>query len=115
MTEHIIDAKGKTLGRVASAAALLLRGKNDPAFRPHIAPVVKVTVINASELKIPATKLSGKIYRRHTHYPGGEKFETLSELITKKSVAEAIRRAVRGMLPPNRLRAIMIKRLVVKA
>ena len=115
MTEHIIDAKGKTIGRVASAVALLLRGKNDPAFRPHLAPVVKVTVINASELKIPATKLDGKIYRRHTHYPGGEKFETLSELLTKKGADAAIRRAVRGMLPPNRLRPIMIKRLVVKA
>ncbi len=115
MTEHIIDAKGKTIGRVAAAAALALRGKNDPAFRPHVLPTTKVTIINASELKIAATKLTGKVYRRHTHYPGGEKFETLTELIAKKGHGEAIRRAIRGMLPPNRLRPLMLKRLTIKA
>ncbi|MDO8183896.1 MAG: 50S ribosomal protein L13 [bacterium] len=112
--EHTIDAKGKTIGRVASAAALLLRGKNDPAYQPHLAPKNKVTIINAKSLKISDRKLTDKIYRRHTHYPGGEKFETLEQLLVKKGPSEALRRAVRGMLPANRLRPLMMKHLIIK-
>lgn len=112
--EHIIDAKDKALGRVASAAALLLRGKDEPTFRPHLLPETSVKIINAGAMKISNKKLTDKIYLRYTGYPGGQRAETLNDVLTKKGPDEAIRRAVRGMLPPNRLRAIMLTRLKIE-
>lgn len=112
--EHIIDAKGKSLGRVASATALLLRGKDETTFAPNKLPETSVKIINAGALKIIEKKLGEKVYRRHTHYPGGEKFETLGHLNDRLGPAEAIRRAVRGMLPANRLRPLMLKKLKIE-
>lgn len=111
---HIIDAKGMKLGRVASKAALLLRGKNEVTWRPHRLPVASVKIINAKSLNINPSKKTSKIYRRHSGYPGGLKEETLAAVIAKKGEAEALRRAVRGMLPANRLRPLMLKQLKIE-
>lgn len=112
--DYVIDAQGKKLGRVASEAAKVLMGKNTPDYRPNVAPEVKVRIQNASQLDISEKKLKGKVYTRYTGYPGGLKKETLEEVIDKKTHAEALRRAVYGMLPANKLRKIMLSNLVVE-
>lgn len=112
--EKIIDAKGRALGRVASEAAKLLRGKDETGFRPYKLPEAGVKIINAGELKIDPKKRAEKIYLRYTGYPGGQRAATLNDVLVKKGPDEAIRRAVRGMLPPNRLRAVMLKRLKIE-
>lgn len=111
--EYTIDAKGRTLGRIATEAATLLRGKNKPTFERNIAPKVKVTIINAAEAKIPAKKTLDKYYKHYSGYPGGMKYQTLEQVIAKKGVKEALRHAVFGMLPINKLRPIMIKNLTI--
>lgn len=109
--EYTIDALNRTVGRVASEVAFKLMGKNTPEYQPNVAPDVKVTIINTSKAKIPATKLKGKVYYRHSQYPGGQKAETMEMVIAKFGHGEVFRRAVYGMLPKNKLRAIMIKNL----
>lgn len=110
---YTIDATRKSLGRVASEAASILMGKNTPAFERNIAPKVTVKVENSSKLAITAKKSREKTYRYHSHYPGGERFETLAQLSARKGYGEAVWKAVYGMLPDNRLRKIMMKNLVV--
>ncbi len=109
--EHTLDATNKSLGRVASEAALLLRGKENPSFLRHVKPTNKVKILNASQLKITGNKRDGKVYLRHSGYPGGQKKETLAEMETKKGLTEALRLAVYGMLPDNKLRSIMMNNL----
>jgi large subunit ribosomal protein L13 len=111
--EYTINAKDRTIGRVAAEAATLLRGKNKPTFERNIAPKVKVTIINASLMKIPTKKTLDKYYKHYSGYPGGLKYETLGEVIAKKGIKEVLRRAVYGMLPINKLRPIMIKNLII--
>lgn len=111
--EHVIDATGKSFGRLASEVALLLRGKNSPTFRPNVAPTNKVVINNAGKIKMTGNKLGQKIYTRHSSYPGGLKSEVLEEVIEKKGASEVIRRAVYGMLPSNRLRKIMMSNLTI--
>lgn len=111
--KHIIDAKNRTLGRVASDAAKFLMGKDTPAFARNIAPDVEVEVINASKLKINEKKNKGKTYRTYSGHPGGQKEETLGDLTARKGIAEAVKRAVKGMLPDNKLKAKMIIKLKV--
>lgn len=111
--EYKIDATKKSLGRVASEAATVLMGKNAPTFERNKAPKVKVIVSNASRLAITAKKAGEKLYRRHSHYPGGEKFETLNQVVARKGYEEIVWKAVFGMLPDNRLRSVMMKNLVV--
>ena len=111
--EYEIAAAGKKLGRVATEAANILMGKNDPSFRKHTAPDVTVTITNARMLDISSNKAAGKVYTRYTQYPGGLRKETLSEVLEKKGASEAMRRAVKGMLPKNKLQAVMLKNLVV--
>lgn len=113
ITQHKIDASGQSLGRVASEAAKLLMGKDTPAYQRHIAPNVSVEIINASKLEISTRKKEGKIYTHYTGYPGGLRKESLGSLIDKKGYGEALRKAVRGMLPNNKLRVIMLKNLSV--
>ncbi|OHA58628.1 MAG: 50S ribosomal protein L13 [Candidatus Vogelbacteria bacterium RIFOXYD1_FULL_44_32] len=111
--EHILDASNISLGRIASSAAVLLRGKNTPAFERYEKPTNKVKIINASKMTVTGRKMSDKIYLTHSGYPGGQKARTLTQVIAKKGVDEAIRQAIYGMLPDNKLRAIMMKNLVI--
>lgn len=113
MIKHTIDAKGKKLGRVASEAAKLLMGKNTVTFSRHQIPDVEVTITNAAKLSIAEKKLDTKGYARFSGYPGGLRFEKLGHLITRRGMKEALRHAVRGMIPNNKLRPLMLKRLHV--
>lgn len=102
------------LGRVASAAAKALLGKHEPAFAKHLVAGVKVTVINASKIKLSGTKAKNKTYVRYSGYPGGQKTETYAMLTARRGEAEALRRAVLGMLPKNKLQAKRIKLLTIQ-
>lgn len=107
---HTIDATGKVLGRLATEIAILLRGKHRPDFRPHKDAGDIVVVKNVSKIKITGKKMEKKKYYHHSGFLGGIKEIPLKKLFTKNP-AEVLRRAVRGMLPNNRLRAKQIKRL----
>lgn len=107
-----IDASGKILGKIAVEAADALRGKNKPTFSPHQPTENKVIIINAAKIRITGTKLEDKRYYRHSGYLGGIKSETLKEVMIKNP-AEVIRRAVKGMLPKNRLQDIWLKNLQI--
>ncbi len=113
MKEYTIDATNKAVGRVATEAAVLLMGKDTPAFRRNVAPEVKVTIENASKIKFDPKKLKGKIYQRYSGYPGGRKERTMEEVIDKKGYSEIFEKAVYGMLPSNRLRSVMMKNLFI--
>jgi large subunit ribosomal protein L13 len=108
-----IDATNMKLGRVASQAAASLMGKDSVAFARHILTDVKVEVINAGKLNVDDTKKRTKIYTRYSGYPGGQRQLTLEKISEKKGMKEAVRIAVRGMLPPNKLRAKMLKNLTI--
>lgn len=110
-TQHTIDATDKSLGRLASEVAVLLRGKNDASFMRHLKPTNKVKVVNASKIKFTGDKLNNKIYNHHTGYPGGLKSATLGNMLERKGIASVLEKAVYGMLPDNKLRAIMMKNL----
>lgn len=109
-----IDAQGKTLGRVASEAAKILLGKHKPAFVKNAVMGEEVTIINASKVKISGAKRINKRYVRYSGYPGGKKEESYAMLVARRGEGEAIRRAVLGMLPKNRLQARRIKLLTIK-
>ncbi|MBI2431109.1 MAG: 50S ribosomal protein L13 [Candidatus Levybacteria bacterium] len=110
---HMIDVKEKILGRAATEIAKLLMGKAKPYFVRHLDCGDYVVVINAKEAKVTGGK-EGKIYYRYSGYPGGLKKETLSDLRQRKP-EEIIIHAVKGMLPQNRLRDAMLRRLFVFA
>lgn len=112
-TTKTIDATNKKLGRVASLAAATLMGKDSVAFARHILTDVKVEVVNAGKINVDDTKKRTKIYKRYSGYPGGQKEITLEKVTEKKGMKEAVRIAVRGMLPPNKLRAKMLKNLTI--
>lgn len=111
---YLIDAKNKTIGTVASAAASLLRGKNQPTYTPHLDPKQHVVVINAKEIRTTGNKLSGKIYRYHTGFMGGVKSTPLAHML-EKNPAQTIELAVKGMLPLNKWRVTLQNRLHVYA
>lgn len=108
-----IDATNKKLGRVASEIASILRGKDTITFTPHVFADVKVEVINAGKINVDDTKKRTKIYKRYSGYPGGQKELSLETITEKKGMKEAVRIAVRGMLPPNKLRAKMMRNLTI--
>ncbi|MDP3955990.1 MAG: 50S ribosomal protein L13 [bacterium] len=112
--QYVIDAQGKQLGRVASEAAKALRGKNDPSFAPNKLADVWVKIENAKGLNITEKKADEKVYTRFSGYPSGLHKRTLGELIEKKGISEALTKAVYGMLPSNRLRPRMMKRLTIE-
>ncbi len=112
--KYTIDAEGKPLGRVASAVAVLLRGKDSSSFERHTSPINTVEIINASKLNISERRAQGTTYRTHSGRPGSEKVETLARLIDRRGIDEALIRAIRGMLPANRLRPLMMKNLTIK-
>lgn len=109
---YLIDASGKILGRAATDVAVKLIGKNKPYFAKNLDCGDYVVVINAREVKVTGKKDRGKVYTRYSGYPAGLKRVTLSEMREKKP-EEIIRHAVSGMLPKNRLRASMLRRLFV--
>jgi large subunit ribosomal protein L13 len=112
--EYVIDAKDKALGRVASEAAMALRGKKDPSFAPHKLADVWVTITNSQDIKVSGNKREEKVYTSYTGYPGGLRKKTMEELIERKGIEEVIKKSVYGMLPGNRLRPRMMKRLTIK-
>ena len=113
MKNFTIDAADKALGRVASEAAYVLMGKNEPNYEPNVAGKTIVTITNASKIKVTDKKLSQTMYERYSGYPGGLKFLSLKEVVTRKGFSEALRLAVYGMLPTNKLRPLRMKRLKI--
>lgn len=111
---YVIDATGHTLGRLSSEIAKILRGKNKPTYTPHIDTGDCVIVVNADKIKVTGKKLDQKIYYNHSDYVGGMRETTLRELNAKKP-GEAIRLAVKGMLPKGPLGRQMITKLHVYA
>lgn len=111
---RVVDADGATLGRLATRIATLLRGKHRPTFSTHIDTGDPVIVLNASKIKVTGRKLQAKQYVRHSGYPGGMRTESLERLLARRP-EEVIRRAVRGMLPQNRLGEQMMRKLHVYA
>ncbi len=110
----LVDASGKTLGRLATQIADILRGKRKPEYTPHIDTGDFVVVINAREVAVTGNKREQKRYYRHSGYPGGLRSRTLGEQLERRP-EEVIRRAVRGMLPRNRLARRQITKLKVYA
>jgi len=108
--EYQIDAAGKILGRMATEAAVLLRGKNTAGWLPYITPENRVIIFNTDKIKVTGKKLEQKFYRHHTGYPGGLKEESLAKLLERDS-REVIKLAVYGMLPRNKTRDKIIKNL----
>ena len=110
----LVDATGLTLGRLASAVAQILRGKNKPTYTPHVDTGDFVIVVNADKIKVTGAKATDKVYYRHTGHPGGLKSETFEEAMAKHP-ERVVERAVKGMLPHNKLGAKMFKKLKVYA
>jgi large subunit ribosomal protein L13 len=108
----VVDATDQTLGRLATRIATLLEGKHKPLYSPHLDTGDHVVVINALKIKVTGNKLAQKRYYRHSNYPGGLKEESLQALMARKPEA-VIERAVKGMLPQNRLGRAMFKKLRV--
>jgi len=113
-TWYLIDAKDKVLGRVATEIAKVLRGKDKPIFSPHVDTGSFVVVVNAEKVKLTGNKLKGKVYYHHSGYPGGLKGIVAEKLLAQKP-EELLRRAVKGMLPKNRLGRKVFKKLKVYA
>lgn len=111
---HTIDASGRTLGRVASEAASALMGKTSPRFAKNTVLPVSVVITNVKKLFLSERRLAGTFHVRYTGYPGGLKTTALPELIAKKGVAEALKKAIQGMIPRNKLRAPRMKNLTIK-
>lgn len=110
----VVDAAGETLGRLASKIAPILRGKHKPIFTPRMDVGDYVIVINAEKVAVTGKKRQEKMYYHHTQYPGGFRAETLEEML-EKHPTRVVERAVRGMLPKNRLSDAVVKKLKVYA
>jgi large subunit ribosomal protein L13 len=111
---YVVDAEGQTLGRLATRIASALRGKNNPAFTPHVDCGSFVVVVNVEKVKLTGNKSAGKVYYRHSGFPGGINEETAGELLARRP-EEVIRRAVKGMLPRNRLGRQLVTKLKLYA
>lgn len=112
-TTHQIDATGKPLGRLATEVVLILRGKNKPTFQPNIDGGDLVEIVNADKIKFTGKKLEQKEFITHSNYPGGLKRKKVKEVLAANP-GEVLKHAVIGMLPKNKLRNLMIKRLIIK-
>ena len=108
----LVDAEGQTLGRLASKVAIMLRGKNKPNYTPHVDCGDNVIVINAEKITMTGNKMQTKTYIRHTGFPGGQRSLTAAELIVKKPIG-LVEKAVKGMLPKNKLGADLYRNLKV--
>jgi large subunit ribosomal protein L13 len=110
----VVDASGKTLGRLATQVADVLRGKRKPQYTPHIDVGDFVIVVNAEKVAVTGNKRQQKLYRRHSGYPGGLRSRTLGEMLERRP-EEVIRLAVKGMLPRSRLGRAQLRKLKVYA
>ncbi len=109
---HIIDADGLIVGRIATKIADALRGKDKPSFTPHVDTGDYVIVINAEKVQFTGNKMKQKVYQRYSGYPGGQKERTAEEMLAKKPIA-ILEKAVKGMLPKNKLGRAVFKKLYV--
>ncbi len=110
----LVDAEGETLGRLTSRVAMVLRGKHKTNFTPHDDCGDNVVIINAEKIVLSGKKWTDKIYTRHTGYPGGQRTQTAQDLMDKKPIA-LVEKAVRGMLPKNKLGRALFRNLYVYA
>ena len=110
----VVDAEGQTLGRLATRIADALRGKRKPEYTPHVDTGDFVVVVNAEKIRVTGKKMEQKTYWRHSGYPGGIKSRTLAEMLDRRP-EEVIRKAVKGMLPRNRLARKQLTKLKVYA
>ena len=108
----VVDAEGHNLGRFASKVAMILRGKYKPSYTPHVDCGDNVIVINAEKINLTGNKLDDKTYIRHTGYPGGQRSLT-AKVLQSKNPASLIEKAVKGMLPKNKLGAELFRNLKV--
>ena len=111
---HVMDAEGKTLGRLATEVATLLKGKHKPTYTTHMDVGDYVIVVNAEKVVVTGNKAEQKMYYSHSNYPGGLKSANYAKMM-QKHPTKIIEHAVKGMLPHNRLGAAMIKKLKVYA
>lgn len=112
--KHTLDAKDQKLGRLATKAASLLMGKNLTSFVRNAAPTdVTVEIINASKVSIGTNKMKQTTYARYSGFPGGLKTPNMVDIVAKKGYGELFRLAIQGMIPNNRLRPGMMKRLTI--
>ena len=110
----VVDAEGEVLGRLASKVAKLIRGKHKPNFTPHVDCGDNVVVLNAEKIKLTGNKMNDKTYIRHTGYPGGQRTLTANEVMGKNPIS-VVERAVKGMLPKNKLGSALFRNLYVYA
>jgi len=111
---YLVDAEGKTLGRLATRLADLLRGKGKPQYTPHVDTGDFIVVVNAEKIAVTGNKLDDKMYYRHSGYPGGLKERPLREQLARRP-EEVLRKAVKGMLPRNRLGRQQLTKLKIYA
>ncbi len=111
---YLVDAEGQTLGRLATQIAERLRGKGKPQYTPHVDTGDFVVVVNADKIAVTGSKLDSKMYYRHSGYPGGLKSRSLREQLERRPT-EVLRKAVKGMLPRNRLARQQITKLKIYA
>jgi large subunit ribosomal protein L13 len=111
---YVVDAESKTLGRLATQIADVLRGKGKPAYTPHVDTGDFVIVVNAEKIRVTGQKLDQKRYYKHSGYPGGLHSRTLREQLARRP-EEVLRKAVRGMLPKNRLASAQLRKLKIYA
>ena len=110
----VVDAEGKTLGRLATVIADRLRGKNKPTFTPHVDTGDFVVVVNAEKIAVTGKKLDEKMYYRHSGYPGGLRSRSLRDQLERQPT-EVLRKAVKGMLPRNKLGRAQLTKLKIYA
>jgi large subunit ribosomal protein L13 len=111
---YVVDADGKTLGRLATSIADTLRGKRKPQYTPHTDTGDFVVVVNAEKIQVTGQKLDQKMYHRHSGYPGGLRTRTLREQLDRQPT-EVLRKAVKGMLPRNSLSRAQLNKLKIYA
>ena len=111
---YVVDGTNQTVGRMCARIAAILRGKNKASYTPHVDTGDFIVVINAAKVVLTGKKIDQKVYDHYTGYPGGRKEESAATLLKRKP-EDAIERAVRGMLPKNKLQAERLKRLRVFA
>jgi large subunit ribosomal protein L13 len=111
---HLVDAEGRTLGRLATEIATVLRGKNKPQYTPHVDTGDFVVVVNAEKIIVTGKKAEQKVYRRHSQRPGGLKEVSYEQMLERKP-EEILRKAVRGMMPKSRLGRQQFRKLKLYA
>ncbi len=109
---YVIDATNEVVGRLSSAVAKILRGKNKPDFTPHVDCGDNIIILNAEKVRFTGKKMSDKKYIRHSGYPGGQKVDT-PESLMNKDPKKILEKAVKGMLPKNRLAGVLLNNLYV--